>query len=99
MEAVCKQGAQTELHCPVCNSGALYKNGRIKNGKQRFLCLICGRQFTPDAIRREVRNKPLCPNCGGHTHLNVRGGNMLTFRCANYPQCRTYIKIAQKVEN
>jgi transposase-like protein len=33
------------LNCPKCNSARIVKNGRIHNGKQRFLCRECGRQF------------------------------------------------------
>jgi transposase-like protein len=31
--------------CPICASSQTVKNGRIHNGKQRFLCHDCGRQF------------------------------------------------------
>ncbi len=31
--------------CPKCSSSRTVKNGRIHNGKQRFLCHECGRQF------------------------------------------------------
>lgn len=31
--------------CPNCTSARTVKNGRIHNGKQRFLCRECGRQF------------------------------------------------------
>lgn len=31
--------------CPKCFCGRTVKNGRIHNGKQRFLCHECGRQF------------------------------------------------------
>jgi len=31
--------------CPTCTSKHTVKNGRIHNGKQRFLCRACGRQF------------------------------------------------------
>ncbi len=31
--------------CPNCSSTRTVKNGRIHNGKQRFLCHECGRQF------------------------------------------------------
>ncbi|MGL4609587.1 MAG: IS1/IS1595 family N-terminal zinc-binding domain-containing protein, partial [Trueperaceae bacterium] len=33
------------LTCPECQSSDLKKNGRIHNGKQRYLCKVCGRQF------------------------------------------------------
>jgi len=81
-----------ELQCPDCESPALYKYGRTRSGKQRFICLICGRQFTPEASRKEVRNKPFCHVCGGHTHLYKRSGAWLVFRCSDYPVCKTYIR-------
>ncbi|WP_223300889.1 transposase-like zinc-binding domain-containing protein [Oscillatoria nigro-viridis] len=31
--------------CPTCASCQTVKNGRIHNGKQRFKCHECGRQF------------------------------------------------------
>lgn len=31
--------------CPNCDSGKIVKNGRIHNGKQRFKCNECSRQF------------------------------------------------------
>jgi len=31
--------------CPTCASCQTVKNGRIHNGKQRFKCHKCGRQF------------------------------------------------------
>jgi len=31
--------------CPECGFQYPVKNGRIHNGKQRFLCRSCGRQF------------------------------------------------------
>jgi transposase-like protein len=92
MEAALQKINQFELQCPDCNSQALYKYGRIKSGKQRFICIICGRQFTPGSSRKEIRNKPLCRICGGHMHLYKRSSACLIFRCSNYPLCRTYTK-------
>jgi transposase-like protein len=31
--------------CPNCDSSKIVKNGRIHNGKQRFKCNECNRQF------------------------------------------------------
>ncbi len=33
------------LRCPRCQSGTVIKNGRIHNGKPKFACKQCGRQF------------------------------------------------------
>jgi insertion element IS1 protein InsB len=40
--------------CPSCGGTKLVKNGHIHNGKQRFLCRGCGRQFTPEATKKVV---------------------------------------------
>ncbi|NBD14582.1 MAG: hypothetical protein GVY04_00100 [Cyanobacteria bacterium] len=32
-------------NCPKCQSQQVVKNGHIHNGKQRFKCRECGRQF------------------------------------------------------
>lgn len=45
--------------CPACESHKTVKNGRIHNGKQRFKCRDCGRQFvehpTKKVISQETR--------------------------------------------
>ena len=33
------------LKCPKCHSGVIKKNGTIHNGKQKYECLSCHRQF------------------------------------------------------
>lgn len=54
------------LNCPTCTSARIVKNGRIHNGKQRFLCRECGRQFVKqpklkiiDAATRELIDRLL----------------------------------------
>ena len=78
------------LQCPRCHSDALYSYGRIKNGKQRYLCLMCNRQFVPDPLRQKVKKRPICPACGGRMHVYMRQDNVIRFRCADYPKCRGY---------
>lgn len=34
--------------CPECDNQHPVKNGHIHNGKQRFLCRNCGRQFVEE---------------------------------------------------
>jgi DNA-directed RNA polymerase subunit RPC12/RpoP len=92
METAFRKSAHAELQCPDCDSQALYKYGRTKSGKQRFICIICGRQFTSDASRKEIKNKPECRDCGSHMHLYKRSSAWLIFRCSNYALCRTYTK-------
>ncbi len=84
------------VKCPDCNTDALYKYGRIKTGKQRFICIVCGKQFTPDAGRFEAKGKPLCPVCGRPMHLYKIEGEIIRFRCSAYPGCRIYRKFMLK---
>ena len=41
-------------NCPDCQSNNLKRNGHIHNGKQRYLCKDCGRQFTPEGTKKTI---------------------------------------------
>ncbi len=43
-------------HCPTCTSVRIVKNGRIHNGKQRFLGRECGRQFIQKPTKKVIEN-------------------------------------------
>lgn len=89
-EAVNGSGA---VKCPHCDLDAVYKYGKTWQGKQRFLCLICGRQFTQHSGRAEVKDRPVCIVCGKIMHLYKREDKVLRFRCSGYPACKTFRKI------
>lgn len=40
--------------CPSCSSSDTVKNGRIHNGKQRFKCQQCGRQFVEHSQKKVI---------------------------------------------
>ncbi len=40
--------------CPTCASTHTVKNGRIHNGKQRFECHDCGRQFVEHPTKKVI---------------------------------------------
>ncbi|HEY9879298.1 MAG TPA: IS1 family transposase [Leptolyngbyaceae cyanobacterium] len=40
--------------CPTCESSKTVKNGRIHNGKQRFKCHDCGRQFVEQPTKKVI---------------------------------------------
>jgi len=40
--------------CPTCASTHTVKNGRIHNGKQRFKCRDCGRQFVEHPTKKVI---------------------------------------------
>ncbi len=91
MTTIVTTGEQ-EVKCDSCNSDALYKYGKIRNGKQRFICLMCGKQFTPDAGKTHIQGKPICPECGKTMNLYKIEGEVIRFRCSGYPKCRTFKK-------
>lgn len=81
------------VRCPACASEAVYKYGKAWTGKQRFKCLMCGRQFTSAIPRYQTRVKPDCPTCGKHMQVYKRETHFVRFRCSDYPSCKTYRKL------
>jgi transposase-like protein len=79
--------------CPRCLAEAIYRYGKSANGKKRYLCQVCGRQFVigPPA-RLDVNERPACPACGKPMHVYMRNRELIRFRCADYPHCRTFLK-------
>lgn len=45
------------LRCPQCNSKQVVKNGHIHNGKQRYKCKQCGRQFVYGATKKVISDQ------------------------------------------
>jgi ssDNA-binding Zn-finger/Zn-ribbon topoisomerase 1 len=84
------------LRCPRCSSDVLYRYGKVLSGKQRYLCLMCQKQFVEGSARVFVKDRPSCPKCDNPMHLYMRGPEILRFRCSRYPFCRTYKKIHLK---
>lgn len=87
-----------EARCPSCAADAKYKYGRIKTGKQRYICLMCGTQFTPGAKKSLVQGKPACPECGKPMNVYKLEGDVIRFRCSAYPSCKTFRKFTIKEE-
>jgi transposase-like protein len=93
---VFKSVKELEIKCPSCSAEALYRYGKAWTGKQRYLCLICGRQFTFGTKRRETKEKPICPECGKPMHLYKREIEVVRFRCSGYPECKTFKRVQIK---
>jgi len=91
--ALAKQVKKSELQCPLCGSEALYRNGHAWTGKQRWVCLICRRQFSLGVERPVVRKRPTCPECRKAMYVYKRETDVTRFRCSGYPRCRTYAVI------
>lgn len=84
----------TQVECPECRSPAVYRYGKSRS-RQRYLCVMCGRQFIPGRLRHHPRTRPDCPRCGAKMHLFKRKGeDCSVFRCSRYPDCRTYVRVA-----
>ena len=79
------------MHCPLCESVQINRYGKSKQGKQRFRCMACGRQFLAAPDRSTAQN-PRCPNCLSTMHIYKKEGQVVRYRCSGYPSCRTYLK-------
>lgn len=90
---------ETIIICPFCDSEAIYKYGKTKTGKQRYICLMCNKQFSMDVKKHEVVGKPFCPECGKQMYLYKIEGEVIRFRCSNYPTCKTFKKFRIKEED
>jgi insertion element IS1 protein InsB len=44
------------MHCPSCQAIQLIKNGSIHNGKPKWKCKVCGRQFVADSTQHRISN-------------------------------------------
>ena len=86
------------IRCPGCGSDAFNRYGRVRYGKQRYSCLSCGRQFLESGARVPMKDRPQCPACGKHMHVYARNGDVVRFRCSNYPDCKTFLKREQEVK-
>jgi len=42
------------MHCPKCNSQNVIKNGGIHNGKLKFMCNNCSRQFVENPTKKII---------------------------------------------
>ncbi|MBW2517363.1 MAG: IS1 family transposase [Deltaproteobacteria bacterium] len=85
----------TNKKCPKCSADAVYKFGKTKNGKQRYRCQVCNRQFIHGKSRLEVKKRPACPNCGKPMHVYTRADSYIRFRCSDYPTCKTFHKLTK----
>ena len=45
------------MNCPKCVSEQIIKNGSIHNGKQKYMCKACGRQFVQDPQHRVISDE------------------------------------------
>lgn len=81
------------IQCPRCAADAVYAYGRLKSGKQRYLCLACNRQFVVERKYPAVDRRPRCPLCKGKMHIYRRESGGIRFRCAGYPDCHGFFKL------
>lgn len=80
------------VKCPRCYSEAVNKYGSVSGGKQRYICLVCDRQFIANPEKKQFKNRPNCPACGKPMHSYMQGPDYIRFRCSDYPRCRTFVK-------
>jgi len=85
---------EERIACPKCASHALYRFGHV-SGLQRYLCLMCGRQFIPGHERVFSPPRLTCAACGAGMHLFKKMTDGRVFRCARYPVCHTYLRVEE----
>jgi transposase-like protein len=44
------------MHCPNCQATQIIKNGTIHNGKPKWKCKACGRQFVANPTQHRIRD-------------------------------------------
>ena len=42
------------MNCPECDSQNIIKNGSTHNGKPKFMCKACGRQFVENPTKKII---------------------------------------------
>lgn len=82
--------------CPRCGADAAYRYGKTPKGKQRYLCLICRRQFVGVGPRKSLDFRPLCPLCRASMHVYRNEAHAVRFRCSHYPSCRGFQKVTRE---
>jgi len=85
-------GAEEAVTCPQCGASAYNRYGKAPNGRQRYICLVCGRQFVNKDRHTAGDQHPSCPACGGRMHVYMRSARTIRYRCALYPKCKTFVK-------
>jgi len=85
----------SNIQCPSCRSKAVYRYGRARN-KQRFFCLICGRQFIAGHERHFPKVRPTCQKCGKKMFIYQNENLFVRYRCSGYPVCKNYVKILRE---
>jgi transposase-like protein len=53
------KGEYKKMNCPNCQGEKIIKYGKIHNGKQRFECKECGRQFVENPKNKIIDNKTI----------------------------------------
>jgi len=73
------------LKCPKCNNNHhFHKFGKDKFGYQKYRCLVCKHQFTPDnPTKLRMKKYPPCPMCGKSSFLHHDYRDYSNFRCGD----------------
>lgn len=49
-----KKKERKKMHCPRCGEKEIVKNGSLTNGKPKYKCKVCGRQFVKDPRKGRI---------------------------------------------
>ena len=75
------------MKCPRCEQPEIIKNGKIHNGKPRYQCKSCGRQFVENPQNRRIteETKKIISNCLLEK-VSLRGIHRITGVAVNWIQ-------------
>ena len=90
---------EEEIRCPRCGASAFNRYGKSPSGRQRYICLLCQRQFVQDSGPLNETARPRCPECGRPMHVYRRERGLVRYRCSGYPLCKRFVKITHEESN
>ena len=78
--------------CPKCHSSTVVKNGNIHNGKPKFSCKDCGRQFVEKPENTIPQDKKFGSpvKSSGVSHYDRQGSVIVMNKVPNSPDVLFY---------
>jgi putative transposase len=72
------------LQCPRCQCKYLHRFGHDRDGFQKYQCVGCKHQFSPEKPVRQKKPKVICPLCGRAMYPYKSFTGYVRYRCAAY---------------
>jgi insertion element IS1 protein InsB len=87
------------MNCPRCQNEKIVKNGSIHNGKPKYKCQACGRQFVENPTKKRIseESRQLIDKCRCEK-ISLRGIHRITGIALSWIQNYVNIKSRQVIE-